>query len=54
MVEHGNWPICSTEFGKIVYILVDFGKQEYCWTRKFCILKDGMRQIPNPTDNDIA
>ena len=25
MVERGNWPISSTEFGKFVYILVDFG-----------------------------
>ena len=32
MAEHGNWPIFSTEFGKIVYILADFGKQEYCRT----------------------
>ena len=34
MAECGNWPIFSTEFGKFVYILVDFGKQEYCRTRK--------------------
>ena len=54
MAEHGNWPIFSTEFGKIVYILEDFGKQEYCRTRKFCILKDGIRQSSNPTDTDIA
>ena len=40
MAEHGNWPIFSTELKKVVYILVDFGKQEYCWTQKFCILKD--------------
>ena len=25
MVEHGKWPILSTEFGKMVYILADFG-----------------------------
>ena len=54
MVEHGNWPIFSTEFEKIVYILADFGKQEYCRTRSFCILKDGIRQSANPTDTDIA
>ena len=54
MAEHGNWPIFSTEFGKIVYILVDFGKQEYHRTRKFCNLKDGIRQSSNPTDTDIA
>ena len=53
MAEYENWPIFSTEFGKIVY-LADFGKQEYCRTQKFCILKDGIRQIPNPTDNDSA
>ena len=28
MAEHGNWPIFLTEFGKIVDILADFGKQE--------------------------
>ena len=54
MAEHGNQPIFSTEFGKIVYILADFGNQEYCRTRKFCILKDGIRQSCNPTDTDIA
>ena len=54
MVEHGNWPIFSMEFGKIVYILADFGKQEYCQTRKFCVLKDGIRQSYNPTDTNIA
>ena len=52
--EHGNRLMFSAEFGKIVYILVDFGKQEYCRTRKFCILKDGIRQCFNPTDTDIA
>ena len=54
MAEHGNWPNFSTEFGTIVYILTDFGKQEYCRTRKFCILKDGILQSSNPTDTDIA
>ena len=34
MAERGNWPISSTEFRKFVYILMDFGKQEYCQTRK--------------------
>ena len=29
MAEHGNWPSFSTEFGKIVYILADYGKQDY-------------------------
>ena len=24
MTEHGNWPIFSTEFGKIVHILTNF------------------------------
>ena len=42
------------EFGKIVCILSDFGKQEYCRTRYFCILKDGIRQSSTPTDTDIA
>ena len=54
MAEDGNWPIFSTEFGKIVYILADFVKQEYCQTRKLCILKDRIRQSSNPTDTDIA
>ena len=27
MAEHGNWPIFSTEFEKIVYILADFGNR---------------------------
>ena len=54
MAELGNWPIFSTEFRKFVYILVDFGKQEYCRTRKFCILKEEIRQSSNPTDTDIA
>ena len=44
----------ATGFGKIVYILADFGKQEYCRTRKFCIFMDGIRQSSNPTDTDIA
>ena len=41
---HGNRPIFSTEFGKIVHILADFGKQEHCRTQNFCIFQDGMRQ----------
>ena len=53
MAAHGYWPILITEFGKIVYILADFGKQEY-WTRKFCILKDGIRDSSNPMDTEIA
>ena len=52
MAEHGYWPIFSTEFGKIVYILADYRKQDYCRRRKFCILKDGIRQSFNPTDTD--
>ena len=35
-MEYGNRPIFSTEFGKIVHILGDFGKREYFRTRKFC------------------
>ena len=27
MAEYGGWPIYSTEFGKIIFILADFGKQ---------------------------
>ena len=59
MAEHGNWPIFSMEFGNIVYILADFGKQEYCQTWKFCIFMDGiLRKSSNPTegptDPDIA
>ena len=54
MAEHGNWPIFSTTFGKIVYILADVGKQEYCRTRKLCILKDVIRQSYNFMDTDIA
>ena len=54
MAEHGNRPILSTEFGKIEYILADFGKQEYCWTYIFCISKDGIRQSFKSMDNDIA
>ena len=54
MTERGNWPIFSTEFGKFVYILVDFGKQEYCRTRENCILKVGIRQSFNPTDTNIT
>ena len=54
MAEHGNWPIFSTEFGKIVCILADIGKQEYCRTRKFCILRDGIWQCSNAMDTDIA
>ena len=51
-MEHGNLTIFSTEFGKIVYILADFGKEECCRTRKFCILKDRIRQRSNPdTEN---
>ena len=49
-----KWPIFLTEFGKIVYILADIGKQRYCRTRKFCILKDGIRQSSDPTDTGIA
>ena len=54
MAEHGNWPIFSTEFGTMVYILADFGRQEYCRTQKFCIFKNEIRQSYNPTDTDIA
>ena len=54
MVEHGNWHVFSTEFGKIVDILANVGNQEYCRTRIFCILKDGIRQSTSPTDTDIA
>ena len=54
MAEYENWPIFSTEFGTVVYILADFGKQKYCLTRKYCILKGGIRQSDNPTDTDIA
>ena len=54
MAEHENWPTFSTEFRKIVYILADFGKQEYFRTRKFGILKERIRQSSTPTDNDIA
>ena len=32
--EHGNRPIFSTEFGKIVHILADFGNRNR-GTRKF-------------------
>ena len=53
MAQQRNWPIFSTRFGKFVYILVDFGKQEYYQTRKFCILKDGKRQSSNSTDTLI-
>ena len=49
MAEHGYWPICSTEFGKVAYILT-----EYCRTRTFGILKDGIRQSSNPTETDVA
>ena len=54
MAKHGNWPIFSAEFGKMSYILADLGKQEYCRTRKFCILKDGIRQSSNPTDTEYC
>ena len=54
MAEHGNLPIVSTEFGNTVYILADFGNQEYCRTQKFCILEDRKRQSSSPTDTDIA
>ena len=54
MVEQGQSPIFSTEFGKIVYILADFGKQEYCRTGKFYILKDGIWQSSNFTDTVTA
>ena len=26
--EHGNWPILSTEFEKIVHILTEFGNKK--------------------------
>ena len=35
MAEHGNWPIFSTEFGKIVYILVDVGNKNTVGHRNF-------------------
>ena len=49
MSELRSRPIFSTEFGKIVYVLADFGKQEYYRTQKFCILMGGIRQSHNPT-----
>ena len=54
MAERGNWPIFSTEFGKIVFIWVDFGQQKYCQTRISYILKDGIRRSSNATDTDIV
>ena len=35
------------EIRKIVYTLANFRKQEYCQTRKFYILRDGIRQSSN-------
>ena len=52
--EHENLTIFSTEFGKIVYNLADFGKPECYQTRKLNALKDGKRQSPNLADTDIA
>ena len=37
-----------------LYILADFGKQEYCPAWTLCILKDRIRQSSNPTDTDIT
>ena len=54
MAEHGNRPNFSPEVGNIEYILVDFRKQNYCWTKKFYVFKDGIPQISNPTDIDIV
>ena len=34
-MEHGNWPIFSTEFGNIVHILVDFVKKNTAGHRHF-------------------
>ena len=42
--------IFPTEFGKIVCILADFGKQVYYRTRAFRILKDGVRQNSSAAD----
>ena len=44
MAEHGNQPIFSTVFGKIVYSVADSGKKEHCRTLKFWILEDRVRQ----------
>ena len=38
---------------KLAY-LADFGKQEYCQIKKNCMLKDGIRQSSNPTENVFA
>ena len=54
MAEHENWPIFSAEFGKIIYILADFGKKEYCRTQKFYMLKDGIRRSSNAKNTVIA
>ena len=47
--KHGNRPIFSTKFEKIVYILEDFGKQEHFefWRKEY-------GKSSNPTDTDIA
>ena len=54
MAECRNRKILSMDFGKIVYILADFGKENYCRTRKFCILKVGPQQSSIPTNTDSA
>ena len=54
MAEHENWSIFLTKFAKTVYILANFGKQEYCRTWKFCTLNDGTRQCSNPVNTNIA
>ena len=54
MAERRNWPISSTEFGKFVFILVDFGETRILSDTENCILKEGIRQSSNPTDTDIA
>ena len=43
-----------TEFGKVVHVLTDFRKQKYYRTLQFWTLKEGIRQIYNPADTDIA
>ena len=35
MKEQGNWPIFSMEFGKIIYILVDFVNKKTGGHRNF-------------------
>ena len=54
MAEHGYWPIFSKELKKFHIFWRTSKKQEYFRTRKFCILKDGIRQSSNPTDTDIT